>query len=224
MSNRSARSILLVICPSILAAQTPIPAAPLMDTVGHSPAHVFRLVPLNRTTEDTTRWSVRRRVMDDSSGAGGLQVMRATRRGGTTTDSVRFNPVTLALQWERSSLPSAVQKRGVRLIGTVDSGPNRKAVDTAAPDPIYSSTMDALVIQHLPLADRYSAVLEFWSGDHLEQDTVRVRGREAHRWVVDFAEPYALETLWIDGTSHEVVRHLYTWRRDGTQSEVLRDP
>jgi hypothetical protein len=40
-------------------------------------------------------------------------------------------------------------------------------------------------------------------------------------WVVDFLEPYAIETLWIDRRSRRITKHVYTWRRDGSHSEVV---
>ena len=51
-----------------------------------------------------------------------------------------------------------------------------------------------------------------------------VRESPGSRWVVEFAEPYAVETLWIDKASRRAVRHQYTWRRDGTESEVVPEP
>lgn len=207
----------LLVCPP---ASAPRGSA----TVPDSGRSAYRLVPLGHPQADTTRWTTERRVFHDSGGPWGLQVMVATGHDHTTTDSVRFDPGTLALQWERTSEPSAVRRSGARLVGTVDSGLARRTVNLPASGPVYSSSMDNVVIEHLPLAEGYRAVLTFWDGNHLERDTVRVRGRESHRWVVAFAEPYAIETLWIDSTSRAVTRHLYTWRRDGTQSEVVKEP
>ena len=183
----------------------------------------YRLVPLGRTQPDTTRWRVERRVMHDGGGTWGLQVMIATRAGRTTRDSVRFDPMTLALMWERSSGPSptAVTVSGSHLAGTLGSGRSRRPLAAVVSGPVYSSTMDDFVIQRLPLAVRFRRVLDFWDGNQVERDTVRVRAGGAKDWVVEFGEPYAVETLWIDRASRRITRHRYQWRRDGTQSEVV---
>lgn len=185
----------------------------------------YRLVPVGRAQPDTTRWHIERRLMRGAQETWGLQATIATRAGRTTWDSVRFDPITLALVWERSSGPSptAIRVSGSRLVGVLGSGKRRRAFAADATGPVFSSTMDAFVIQHLPLADRYSRVLDFWDGDHLERDTVRVRESAPKGWVVDFAEPYAVETLWIDRGSFSIARHRYQWRRDGMLSEVAKD-
>lgn len=185
----------------------------------------YRLVPVGRTQPDTTRWRVEREVMHAGRGSWGLQVMITTRAGRTTWDSLRFDPVTLALVWERSGGPSptAIRVSGSRLLGVLGSGKGRRTFAAEAPGPVYSSTMDDFVVQRLALTGPSPRVLDFWDGDRLERDTVRVRETEAHGWVVEFAEPYAVETLWIDRGSFRIVRHRYQWRRDGTQSEIVKD-
>jgi hypothetical protein len=185
----------------------------------------YRLVPVGRTQSDTTRWRLERRVMHGARGAWGLQVMIATRGGRTTWDSVGFDPVTLALVWERSNGPSpeAIRVSGSRLLGVQGSGDARRAFAAQAPGPVYSSTMDDFVIQRWALAAPSPRVLDFWDGDHLERDTVRVRENGAQDLVVEFAEPYAVETLWIDRESFKIIRHRYQWRHDGTQSETVMD-
>lgn len=185
----------------------------------------YRLVPVARTQPDTTRWHVERRVMHDASGAWGLQVMIVTRAGRTSWDSVRFDPVTLALVWERSLGPPAtvITVAGSRLEGRLGTAKGPRPFAAVASGPVFSSTMDDFVIQRLPLAEGSPRVLAFWDGSRLERDTVRVRESGAKGWVVDFAEPYAVETLWIDRASRGILRHTYRWRRDGTQSEVAED-
>lgn len=86
--------------------------------------------------------------------------------------------------------------------------------------------MDNLVVRSLPLAPRYQTVLPFWDGDRLELDTVRVRPLGVSgvaAWVVDFSEPYAVETLWIDRATRGVLRHEYVYRRDGSRSHVVTE-
>ena len=184
------------------------------------------LIPVGRTQRDTTRWTIERHLAGEGGGHRGLQVMVVTRGDRTTTDSVRFDPVTLTLDWEWASASptSVVRWADSRLRGTVDTGRLRATVDLAAPGPVYSSTMDNVVIERLPLAEGYRTVLDFWDGDHLERDTIRVRESPGSRWAVEFAEPYAVERLWIDKASRRTVRHSYTWRRDGTESEVVPEP
>lgn len=105
-------------------------------------------------------------------------------------------------------------------------------VDASIPGFVYSSTMDNLVIRALPLSAGYKRVLPFWDGGRLEMDTVDVRASgaanahsaAAREWIVDFGEPYAVEALWIDRATRRIVRHVYTWRRDGTRSEVIASP
>jgi len=210
-------SALLLLAPAWAASQRPASAPPSLANEAIAGGGGYCLVPLGRVQHDTTCWRVERR-------AEGLQVMVATGHGRTTTDSVRFDPGTLALISEWSSVPSDVRVSGSRVTGTVGRGAALKRVNVGAPGLLFSSTMDNLVVERLPLTDGYRSVLAFWAGDHLERDTVQVRGGGAGRWVVDFAEPYAVETLWIESAPRRISRHLYTWRRDGTQSEVVSSP
>lgn len=161
--------------------------------------------------------------------------MVATSHGQRTIDSAQFDARTLSAFWERSygADTTLVAFSHGRISGTASRphAPSR-AIDTTATAPVYSSTMDELVVQSLALAPGYLGVLSFWDGDRVERDTVRVRrtrnaSREASLgpaadsvWIVDFDEPYATETLWIRRDTRAIVKHTYRWRRDGTQSEV----
>ena len=185
----------------------------------------YRLVPEGRAQPDTTAWTVEWRRLKSADEPFAVQVMIATSHGETTIDSLLFNYRTLTPVWEHvhGADSQAVEFSTSRITGR--SGLRR--IDIATPGVAYSSTMDNIVIQCLALAAGYHVVLPFWDGDHLEMDTVRVRppgtrqGNGASAWVVDFVEPYATETLWIDRTSRRVLRHVYTSTRDGTRSIVL---
>lgn len=46
---------------------------------------------------------------------------------------------------------------------------------------------------------------------------------DARAWVVDFAEPYAVETLWIDHVTRRVLLHAYAYKRDVSRSHVVTE-
>ena len=159
--------------------------------------------------------------------------MIATTHGRQTIDSVLFDPRTLVPYWERAngSETTAVSfsARGVTGQITADVAGGRD-VHASAHATVYSSTMDDFVIRSLPLSAGYRSVLSFWSGDHIEVDSVSVQvsGVDASKsgarptWTVDFVEPAATETLWVDDDSREIVKHTYLWKRDGSLSEVSK--
>jgi hypothetical protein len=197
----------------------------------------YRLVPRERPQPDTTTWTVSRRPGPDSPHSDsqprlGFQVMVSTSRGRRSVDTVAFDAATLRLAWEHlhGTTSTFVRFDGAQLLGDSirsDSTPRRFRLD--APRITYSSTMDNVVIQRLPLRPNYTIALPFWDGDHVEVDTVRVRDEKYPTprsgkpgvWVVDFLEPYAIETLWVDRRSRRVTKHVYAWRGDGSHSEVV---
>lgn len=189
------------------------------------PATRYRLVPDGRRTRDTTSWTVTRHFVDDSRGLG-IQVMTSVSHRDTAVDSVMFNARTLIPVWEHAHGRQSwsVAFGTARITGHVsNSGSADQPVDVGIPGFAYSSTMDNTVVCALPLRPGYQAVLPFWDGDHLETDTVRVRalGSGSERvWVVDFVEPYATETLWIDRSSRKVLRHVYVYARYGSRAHV----
>lgn len=211
-----------------LAAQTaPGPTKPPALVVRNlsETAARYRLVPDGRRVRDTTSWTVTRRVVDRPRGLA-LQVMTSMSHGDTVIDSVLFNARTLIPVWEhaRGRQSWDIAFGAARITGYV-SGPDsaHRRVDVAIPGFAYSSTMDHVVVRGLPLRPGYQIVLPFWDGDRLEMDTVRVRElgeRGAGAWVVDFVEPYATETLWIDRSSRRVLRHVYVYARDGSRAHV----
>ena len=217
----------------ILIRQIPKTRAPRLDTPKFdSVARHFRMVPRGRAQRDTTAWSVTRTIQGSGSSSMDLQVMIATRGGVTTTDSILFDPRTLVPVWEH------VRGADVRLVTFGPSqvvtrvsnggGPGR-TINTPTRGFVYSSVMDDLVVQSLPFANGYRAVLPFWGGEALEMDTVTVRteadaSAQSHAsaaWVVDLAEPYTIETLWIDRSSRWITRHLYRVRQTGAIAEVV---
>lgn len=192
----------------------------------------YRLVPRDRQQPDTSMWTVSRRPASASSRRLGLQIMVATSRGHRSVDTVAFDSRTLRLVWEHlhGSTSTRVKFEGGQVIGdSIGSDSTRRQLHLTTPGFAYSSTMDNAVVQRLPLRSGYVVALPFWDGDHLEIDTVRVRdsgqtvtspaGTSA--WVVDFIEPYAIETLFIDPRTRRIIRHVYTWRRDGSHSDVI---
>ena len=211
-----------------LAAQTaPNPTKPPALVIRNlsETATRYRLVPDGRRVRDTTSWTVTRRVVDRSR-ALALQVMTSISHGDTVVDSVLFNARTLVPVWEHAGGRQSwrVAFGAARITGYV-SGPDsaQRPVDVAIPGFAYSSTMDNVVVRALPLRPGYQIAVPFWDGDRLEMDTVRVRalgGRPQGAWVVDFVEPYATETLWIDRSSRRVLRHVYVYARDGSRAHV----
>ena len=188
----------------------------------------YRLVPDGRTERDTTTWTVTRRAEPGSRGLA-LQVMSSVSRGDTAVDSVLFDARTLIPLWEHAH---GRESFAVHFTQTLITGwlrePGSSARDLHASTRgfAYSATMDNVVVRSLPLAPRYQTVLPFWDGDRLELDTVRVRPLGAPgtgAWVVDFVEPYAVETLWIDRATRRVARHEYVYTRDGSRSHVVTE-
>lgn len=194
----------------------------------------YRLVPRGRTQSDTTEWSVEQRPVTDHRRVAALQVMTSRRGSAVTVDSVVYDPRTLVAFSERTfGADTQVVAFGERATGWQStSTSSQQTLDVSTPGFVYSSTMDNLVIRALPLSVGYKRVLPFWDGGRLEMDTVEVRASgeanadsaAAREWIVDFGEPYAVETLWIDRATRRIVRHVYTWRRDGTSSEVIASP
>ena len=65
-----------------------------------------------------------------------------------------------------------------------------------------------MVTSSLPLRPGYEAILPVYSegSDALEMDTVKVIGRnESGGWLVRFADPVAIVTRTIDGTTRRIV-------------------
>ncbi len=227
MLLRLAVGLSLGVLQPISAQTAPYPSAPPALAIRNlrEPATRYRLVPDGRRVHDTTSWSVTRRVLDRSRGLA-LQVMTSMSHGDTVVDSVLFNARTLIPVWEHAHGRQSwnVAFGTTRITGHVSNyGSADQPIDAGIPGFAYSSTMDNTVVCALPLRPGYQAVLPFWDGDHLETDTVRVRalGSGSERvWVVDFVEPYATETLWIDRSSPKVLRHVYVYARDGSRAHV----
>ena len=164
--------------------------------------------------------------MVDRSHGLAVQVMTSVSGGDTAVDSVLFNVRTLVPMWEhahgRQSWDVAFDT--ARITGHVSSsGAADTPIDVKIPGFAYSSTMDNTVVCALPLRAGYTVVLPFWDGDHLEMDTVRVPAlgnNSTGPWIVQFVEPFATETLWIDRASRRIVRHVYVDPRTGSREHV----
>lgn len=190
----------------------------------------FRLVPTGRSERDTTTWTTE--YHRDRRTALILQVMAANVRGRQSFDSVLFDSSTLRPVWERT------HSAGMSAVITFDSGRVRAEVRRgSAPVEVtelpldgsmYTSTMDDIVISHLPFAVGEQTVLQFWSGNRFETDTVRVTAYERRAtasggtWIVRLFEPGTIESLWIDDGSRVISRHRYTRRSDGAESELVK--
>ena len=192
----------------------------------------YRLVPRDHQQPDTTTWTVSRRPASASNRRIELQIMVATSHGHHSVDTVGYDMRTLRVVWEHlhAGTSTLVEFDGAQVIGdSIGSNSTHRRFHLTTPGFAYSSTMDNAVVQRLPLRPGYVIALPFWDGDHLEIDTVRVRhpgqtGRSqdgTKTWVVELAEPWAIETLFIDRQSRRIVRHVYTWRRDGSYSDVI---
>lgn len=231
--TRSTRSIALrttvALSLGAIAARTgSAQSAPALVTAPfptHSVRH--RLVPIGRTTSDTTTWTVAFRA---ASTGQMLQVMVATFHGRATVDSLMFDRRTLVPIWEHavgSTSRSIAFERGH--VRGEERGLTGKphAVDVRSSEVVYSTTMDDIVTGRLPFARGYRTALHFWTGDRIETDTARVisyvvaGASSAAHWVVELHEPEAVETLWIEDASRRVIRHTYTRRSDGGRSEVV---
>lgn len=188
----------------------------------------YRLVPDSGSERDTTTWTVTRRAEPGPRGLA-LQVMTSVSRGDTVVDSVVFDARTLIPLWEHAHGRESFAVRFTRTLITgwlEEAGSPGRTLSATAPGFAYSATMDNVVVRSLPLAPGYQTVLPFWDGDRLELDTVRVRPlgvSDTGAWVVDFAEPYAVETLWIDRATRRVMRHEYAYARDGSRFHVLTE-
>lgn len=200
---------------------------------GPQPPTRLRLVPENSTPPDTTSWTVERRAAESDT-LTALQVMTASSHGRTTIDSVLFDRRTLLPLWERShgGVTESVRFGGPWLVGSmVDSAGTAHPFTIASPGFAYSSVMDNVVVRSLPLAPGYTAVVPFFDGGQLELDTVRVASAEQTNppaggptpWLVTLAEPYVVESLWIDPRSRRIVRHVYTSRADGHRLRVCAE-
>ena len=192
---------------------------------------IFRLLPTGRSERDTTTWTTE--YQRDWRTGLILQVMTATAHGRQSIDSVLFDSSTLRPIWERTHGP------GMSAVITFDSGRVRAEIRRAAAPvevtelpldgSMYTSTMDDIVVRHLPLAVGEQTVLRFWSGNRFETDTLRVAAYErrsatasAGMWTVQLFEPGTIETFWIDEASRLISRHRYTRRSDGAESELVK--
>lgn len=218
----------LGVAPAIAAQASHAARPPVLAVRGLQEAGThFRLVPDGRRTRDTTSWTVARHLVDPSRGLA-LQVMTSVSGGDTVVDSVLFDARTLVPVWEHAHGRQSwdVAFGSARITGHVSkSGAADTPIDVEIPGFAYSSTMDNTVVCALPLRAGYAVVLPFWDGDHLEMDTVRVPAlgnNSAGPWVVQFVEPYATETLWIDRASRRLLRHVYRNPRTGSREHVER--
>ena len=210
--------------PATEPARLPI-SAPLQTA-----RSTFRLVPLGRSEADTTEWTTEYH-RDGSTRV--LQVMLANVRGRHSVDSVLFDSTTLRPVWERThtaEMSAAITFDSGYVRAEIRRGSN-PAQSTQLPlsTAMFASTMDDIVVSHLPFAVDAQTVLRFWSGTRFETDTVKIAAYEPRSttasvgtWTVQLFEPGTIETLWIDEPSRLISRHRYTRRSDGAESEVIR--
>lgn len=192
----------------------------------------FRLVPSDRSEVDTTEWTTEY-YRDGSTGV--LQVMFANVHGRHSVDSVLFDSATLRPVWERTHTPemsAAIAFDSAYVRAEIRRGSNPvELTQLPLSTPMYASTMDDIVVSHLPFALGEQTVLRFWSGNRFETDTIKVaayqsRGGTASggTWTIQLFEPGTIETLWIDEVSRLISQHRYKRRSDDAESELVKLP
>ena len=193
-----------------------------------------RLVPLaGAKASRTTSWVTERRFTEYHGSPAVLQVMTIGSPDQARTDSLLFDRATLRPIWEHlhgGGTATVLSFNGTHVTGRVtqkDSAAHAINVTTTAPS--FSTTIDDVVVQSVPLIRGYSVILPFVGGaGSVESETIRVRGSERvsrakgvrDAWAVDLSYPSGSETLWIDPATRAIVRHIYTLK-DHSQLEVV---
>jgi hypothetical protein len=193
-----------------------------------------RLVPLTRAKASrTTSWVTERRFTEHRGSPAVLQVMTTGASDHVHTDSLLFIRATLRPIWEHlhgGGMATSLSFDGTHVTGRLtqkDSAAHAINVTTTAPS--FSTTIDDVVVQSIPLVRGYRVVLPFVGGSgSVESETIRVRGSEPvstakgarDAWAVDLSYPSGSETLWIDPATRAILRHIYTLK-DHSQLEVV---
>jgi hypothetical protein len=204
-----------------------------LDTlyVGHAPLStaymrndssesVF-MVPDSNGTRVIGRSSSRQRVVDGKL----FRVIHFSSARADVTDSVMTGGSGVLPMWEISHQTSKLMHlkwEGRRVTGDVTpTGKPRETVDQAmAVAPFNSSDVDQL-IQSLPLAPGYSALLatyEYETPGGLRLDTLVVTGRERDAWVVRVSRGGSSSmTVWLDAATKRVIKEEFadspkSWR------------
>lgn len=218
---------------SIATAQSaPAPAfvtSHLAEGIVHN-----RLIPLARAkTSSTTSWVTERRFTEHHGRPAVMQVMMVGAPGHVHTDSLLFDRATLRPIWEHlrgDGTATILSFDGTHVTGRLtQKGSATRAINVTTTAPSFSTTIDDVVVQSVPLVRGYRVILPFVGGSgSVESETIRVRGRELvatakgarDAWAVDLSYPSGSETLWIDPATRAILRHIYTLK-DHSQLEVV---
>jgi hypothetical protein len=162
-----------------------------------------------------------------------MQVMTVGTSGHIRTDSLLFDRATLRPIWEHlrgDGAATTLTFDGAYVTGRVTQKDSAtRTINLATGTPSFSTTIDDIVVQSVPLVEGYHTVLPFVGGDgSVQSEAILVRRRERvsvpkglyDAWAVDLSYPSGSETLWIDPATRGIVRHIYTLK-DHSQLEVV---
>lgn len=105
-----------------------------------------------------------------------------------------------------------------------------RAIKLTTTVPSFSSTIDDMVAQSIPLDRGYQVTLPFVGRDgSVQSESILVRRGERvstpngmrTAWVVDLSYPSGSETLWVDAGTRVIIRHIYTMK-DHSQLELAK--
>jgi hypothetical protein len=209
-----------------------------LDTlyVGHAPlSNAFMrndsseslvMVPDSNGTRVIGKSTTRQRVVDGKL----FRVIHFSSARADVTDSVMTGGTGVLPMWEISHQTSKVMHLkwdGRRVTGDVTpTGKSRETVDQAmAVAPFNSSDVDQL-IQALPLANGYAALLatyEYETPGGLRLDTLAVTGREQNAWVVRVSRGgSASMTVWLDANTRQVIKEEFADSPKAWQVRIIR--
>lgn len=189
------------------------------------------------TERDWGWWTINTSFREVDGEPMALKISRFPAPDGAMLDSSLYSRRTLRTIWQHTHMPRRtviVAFDGRRVVGYVrvaDSAP--QPIDKVMPDSAYDLTVMAEILGALPLAEGFHTVLPFfaWNQAGQENDTITVVGREAimtdrdnvrQAWIVRFADPQSISTLWIDVATRKRLRYVVTPRAGGTRLSMVR--
>ena len=209
-----------------------------LDTlyVGHAPlstaymrndsSESLVMVPDSNGTRVIGKSTTRQRVVDGKL----FRVIHFSSAHADVTDSVMTGGTGVLPMWEISHQTSKLMHLkwdGRRVTGDVTpTGKPREAVDQAmVVAPFNSSDVDQL-IQALPLATGYSALLatyEYETPGGLRLDTLAVTGREQNAWVVRVSRGGSSSmTVWLDAATKRVLKEEFADSPESWRVRIVR--
>ncbi|MEO7043044.1 MAG: hypothetical protein ABI035_12340 [Gemmatimonadaceae bacterium] len=194
----------------------------------------YRLVPLTSAkASSSSSWVTERRFTEYRGSPAVLQLMTVGASDHVHTDSLLFERTTLRPIWEHlhgGGMATFLSFNATHVTGRfMQKDSAARAINVTTTAPSFSSTIDDVVAQSVPLVRGYHVTLPFVGGDGSVQfETIRVRRKERvstskgarDAWAVDLSYPSGSETLWIDAVTRAIVRHTYTLK-DHSQLEIV---